>query len=282
MWEYIDKRPASWECRNMSGVQSVERAVAILREVGREPGGLVDLAERTSLATSTASRIMATLEQEGLLRRDATGVYRIGPEVIAMAGPTAGSDIVSMARRHMIDLAELLGEAVALSAPSGGTTTTIEQIDAPKPIRAEDWTGTTIPLHAGCIGLVTMAYWESSDIDRYLETPLERFTEATVVDPAHIRDRLERIRAGEILWTHGEFVDGLSSVAARIVNELGHPVAALYAYGPTYRFPGEPSPRISSADRIGELVHDHARRVSIDLGWVADDEPTAVKRKGAA
>ena len=48
----------------MSSVQSVERAIAILRAVGVRPGGLVDIADRTNLATSTAARLLATLERE--------------------------------------------------------------------------------------------------------------------------------------------------------------------------------------------------------------------------
>ena len=108
----------------------------------------MDLSERTGLATSTASRLLATLENEGAVRRDATGVYLIGPEIVSMAGPRSGADVAALARFHMIELADALGEAVALSVPSGATTTTIEQVDAPKPVRAEDWTGTVVPLHA--------------------------------------------------------------------------------------------------------------------------------------
>jgi DNA-binding IclR family transcriptional regulator len=267
----------------MSSVQSVERAVAILRAVGIQPGGLVDIADRTNLATSTAARLLATLEREGALRRDGAGVYRIGPDVIAMAGPTAASDIVSLARRFMIELAEELGEAVALSVPSGGTTTTIEQVDAPKPVRAEDWTGTTVPLHAGCVGLVTLAFWDDSEVDAYLANPLERFTESTVVDPGLIRERIVTLRDGEPLWTHGEFVNGLSSVAAAVQNELGHPVAALYAYGPTYRFPTREQAGPTSAATVATLVARTALRVSEELGWVSGPPSNrAVSQRGAA
>ena len=266
----------------MSGVQSVERALAILREVGREPGGLVDIAERTELPTSTAARLLATLDQGGAVRRDASGVYRIGPEIVTMAGPSAGSDLVSFARRHMTLLAERIGEAVALSIPSGATTTTVEQIDAPKPVRAEDWTGTAVPLHAGCVGLVTLAFWDSDALDDYLGTELEAFTPQTVVEPSKIRARLEVLRRGEMLWTHGEYVDGISSVAAPILNELGQPVAALYSYGPSYRFPSRNGNGSNPASDVFDSVTRTAQRISIDLGWVATDRPTQFLRFGAA
>ncbi len=267
----------------MSGVQSVERALSILRAVGVTPGGLVDIADRTDLPTSTASRLLATLQREGALRRDASGVYRIGPDIVSMAGPTAGSDIVALARRQMIALADDLGEAVALSVPSGRTTTTIEQIDAPKPVRAEDWTGTVVPLHAGCVGLVTLAFWKSSDVDIYLETKLEVFTPQTVVDPTSIRARLESLRRGEPLWTHGEYVEGISSVAAPIRNERGHAVAALYVYGPSYRFPPDTAAGVQSAHAIAQRVTRRAIDISLDLGWVeSDQQSNTTNRRGAA
>lgn len=263
-------------------MQSVERALAILREVGHQPGGLVDIAERTHLPTSTAARLLATLDREGAVRRDAIGVYRIGPEIVAMAGPSAGSDIVALARRHMVLLADRIGEAVALSIPGGDTTTTIEQIDAPKPVRAEDWTGTAVPLHAGCVGLVTLAFWDADSLDAYLETELEVLTEHTVIDPVAIRSRLELLRSGEMLWTHGEYVDGISSVAAPILNELGQPVAALYAYGPSYRFPSRTENGATSATAVFGGVTRSAKRISIDLGWVDSDERDQSRRYGAA
>ena len=153
MREPVDINATEWEPEQMSGVQSVERAVAILREIGQSPGGLVDIAARVELATSTTARLLSTLEDQGCLRRDSSGVYMIGPEIVAMAGPSAVVDITQVARRHMIQLAGVLGEAVALSVASGSSTTTVAQIDSPKPVQAQDWTGTPSPCTPGALAL---------------------------------------------------------------------------------------------------------------------------------
>ncbi len=251
----------------VTGVQSVERALAILREVGTGPGGLVDLANRVGLPTSTTARLLATLEDGGGLRRDDDGVYRIGPAIIAMAGPQVGTDVVSVAEPHLAALSDELGEAVALSLPAGPITTTVLQMDAPKPVRAEDWTGTEVPLHAGCMGLATLAFAPDHQVDEYLAGPLERCTDATVISPSAIGRRLEQIRAGAALWTHGEFVDGLSSVAAPIFNEAGNAVAALYTYGPSYRYPAkEPPAAVGGAAWVADRVSERAEAVSAELG----------------
>lgn len=272
----------------MTGVQSVERAMAILRAVGDEPGGLVDVAARTSLPTSTAARLLATLEREGGLRRDSSGVYRIGPDIVSMTKSTSGDDVAVLARPHMVGLAELLGEAVALSIPSGNSTTTVAQIDAPKPVRAEDWTGTVVPLHAGCVGLVTLAHLSDDEIDDYVTPPLARLTDQTVIDPVAIRNRLVQIRRGDLLWTHGEYVEGISSLAAPVFDDRGVAVAALYAYGPSYRFPDPSGSGPRSTTAVSTLVADVARAMSTELGWPVDPGPTNSSsrtpdaRKGAA
>ena len=42
-----------------------------------------------------------------------------------------------------------------------------------------------------------------------------------------------------VSWSHGSYVEGLSSVAAPILDADGSAVAAVLAYGPTYRFPAK-------------------------------------------
>lgn len=246
--------------------------MAILRAVGSDPGGLVAIADRTGLPTSTTARLLATLQHEGGLRRDRDGVYHIGPDIISLSGPTTRVDVATSARLHMAALADELGEAVALSIPSGATTTTVVQIDGPKPVRAEDWTGTVVPLHAGCVGLVTLAFLDTPDIDAYLEGDLDSFTADTVVDPSVIRERLDLLRRGEPLWTHGEYVEGISSVAAPIFDERSQPVASLYTYGPSYRFPESDAASPRSVHGAPARVASTAEKISIDLGWIPSNQ----------
>ena len=153
-----------------------------------------------------------------------------------------------------------------------GTETTVDQIDTTKPIRAEDWTGTVVPMHAGSVGLVTMAFWSDPEIDAYLDGELERCSALTVTDPAEIRRRIRALRAGHALWTDGEYVEGLASVAAPVLDADGVAVAAIYTYGPSFRFPStEVGP--GSARWIADRVRRAARAVSTDLGHSpADDE----------
>src|SRR3954468_13724264 len=72
-------------------VQSVARAAELLKALG--DGGaaeatVFDLADRCGLNRSTAWRILATLEESGLVERDPrTGLYGVGYALVALAAP---------------------------------------------------------------------------------------------------------------------------------------------------------------------------------------------------
>ena len=75
----------------MATVQSIERAIHLLVEIGRTPGGLVELAERAELPISTTARILSTLEGVDAVSRSGDGIYEIGSAIHALA-PAPQSD----------------------------------------------------------------------------------------------------------------------------------------------------------------------------------------------
>lgn len=213
----------------MPGVQSVERAIALLSQIAQEPAGLVELAEAVKLPTSTAARMLSTLEGLEAVTRDDAGEYSIGRTIISMA--TAADyepTLRGTAYPHMLDLVGTLDEAIGLSVPAGDDLVTVEKADVPRAVQAEDWTGTRWPFHVGSSGLVLMATWPSERVDSYL---------ADLPDGDRVRHRLGLARKTGVAWSHGDYVEDLSSVAAAITDAAGLGVASLYAYGPSYRFP---------------------------------------------
>lgn len=255
----------------METVQSVDRALSLLAEIGREPGGLVELSQRVGLATSTTGRLLGTLERAGAVIRGDNGSYRIGPLVHAMvssSAPTTGLEAV--AHPHLVELSDELNEAACLSIVSGDDTITVDQVDAPKPIQAENWTGTRVPLHAGSAGIVVMATWPDAEIDRYLSSSLARFNDNTITDPDRLRSRIRQAAIRRVFWSHGEYVDGLSSCSSPVISGTGRALGVLYVYGPSFRFPAE-----GDADRIAATVLERAERVSAELGWIRTASETS-------
>lgn len=213
----------------MSTVQSVVRCIALLEEVAHRPRGLVGLAEAASLPTSTAARLLATLEDVDALCRDAEGVYRIGPAITQLA---AAADLEpslrALAHPYMAELVAAVDEAVGLSVPVDSEMVTIAQVDAPRAVKAEDWYGTRWPLLGGSSGFALLSTWPPAEVDRLLDD---------VDDVERVRTGIERAYQTGVSWSHGDYVDELSSVAAPVLGPSGRAVALLYIYGPSYRFP---------------------------------------------
>jgi IclR family pca regulon transcriptional regulator len=238
----------------MTKVKSLVRSFALLEQVANHPTGLVGLATAVDLPTTTAARLLATLESIDALRRDVDGVYRIGPTItaLAMAGEFEPT-LRDLAHPHMIELVATLNEAVGLSIPVGDEVATIAQVDAPRSVQAEDWSGSRWPMYLGGSGDVMMAHWPQAEVDRRL---------AGNPDGRLIRTRLERARERGVAWSHGDYVDDLSSVAAPVVDHDGCAVAALYVYGPSYRFPDPETITI-----VERALRERAARLS--RAWAA-------------
>jgi DNA-binding IclR family transcriptional regulator len=246
----------------VSGVQSVERAVAILRALTTGPARVTELAARTRLPKSTVSRLLSTLEGlDAVEQSNNGGPYRLGrlaEEIGAATGPTRV--LPELARPFLAELSLLTGEAAGLSVREGAMVRYLAQTTPPGEVQVRDWTGAEIPGHVTPSGLVILAHLPPADVDEILAQPLARFTDATVTDPDVIRARLATIRDAGSIWLRGEFAPEASSVAAPVFGSDGTVVAAIHAHGPSYRFPGDRTPAV-----IAEHVRAVAARLSLRL-----------------
>src|SRR2546428_7222076 len=95
-------------------VQSLDRAIEILRLLGGEPEMRVtDLARRLEVHKSTVFRLLSTLQEHGLVEQNpTTEKYRLGYGLVRLAGAVVAE--LDLARPSR----SLLGE---LAARAGGT-----------------------------------------------------------------------------------------------------------------------------------------------------------------
>jgi IclR family KDG regulon transcriptional repressor len=240
-------------------VESVIRAIRILESLAMSPANLSETAERVDLPKSTVARLLSTLEKTAAVERDDDRrMYRLGPLVQHLSTAAGGpAQLAAFAHPYLEELTEITGEAAGVSIPDGYQVHYIDQVDAAHPVQVRDWTGELIPMHVVPSGLVIMAHWPHHQTERYLNRTLVKLTPNTVNDPTAIRDRLEVIREVGHMWVHEEFVEGINSVAAPVVEKDGVITAAIHVHGPAYRFPGD-----GDQDEIGQSVADVADRLS--------------------
>lgn len=246
----------------MSAVQSVERAFAVLRCLAGGPAGVSEVAERVDLPKSTVSRLLSTLQELGAVEQSGSGTrYRVGDAMIDIAaGALPGRNLIHVARPHLIELVDALGEIAGLSVLDGRDVVYLDQVDADNLVQVRDWTGERLPAHSASSGLVLLAYQPRSDRERYLAERLVGPAAGSTIDADELRRRLDAISARGVEWTCEEFVPGISSVAAPVFGAGSEVVAAVHVHGPAYRFP-EPG----SHDDIADLVAETARRISARL-----------------
>jgi len=249
----------------VAGVQSVERAFAVLGCLAGGPAGVSELASRVGLPKSTVARLLSTLEHLGAVEQVAPGgAYRVGEALVQLGGAVrANADLVVAAHPHLVELANATGEATGLSVLDGADVHYLDQVASEHAVSVRDWTGERVAAHVVSSGLVLLAHAPDPVISRYLAGPLPRFTDRSMINPDDLRDRLRRVRAQGYEWVFEEFAADINSVAAPVRDGEGRVVAAVHAHGPSYRFPVK-----GAAASVADRVIAAAARLSKRLGHV--------------
>jgi IclR family transcriptional regulator, acetate operon repressor len=220
--------------------QSLERAVSVLRAVANRRHGATtsELVADSGLTRPTVARTLATLADAGLVARGQTGDrWLLGYELVRLAR-TADPDshLLSLARAPMERLLGAAGESVLLAAPRDDSFEILVQLDAPRLIGATNWVGRSFPHHASAAGKLLLASLDEAELESWLaRTALERFTPATISDPALLRKELQRVRKSGYAELVDELEVGLTSLAAPVNDLEGRLRGMVGISGPTVR-----------------------------------------------
>jgi len=240
-------------------VQSVERAVALLRAVAAASGAgrtVTELAADCGLNRATAWRILMTLESHGLVTADRqTGRYRIGFGIVELAGSAGVDALVHAAHPVLEQLCLQTGETAALAVVRSGDLTYVDEV-GPVAVVAATWRGRFLPLHATSTGKVLLAFSDPADATRLTGPKLARYTPTTITSQAKLRAELERTREQGFGVCRGEYESSAWGVSAPVLDSLGRPLAVLSIWGPANRVPE------TRFDALGELACDAARGIA--------------------
>jgi DNA-binding IclR family transcriptional regulator len=213
-------------------VQSVTRAAELLRAVAAGDGGpasVAELAGRCGLNRSTAWRLLATLEDHGLVERDAGGGYGVGYALVAMAAAAGPEPLVRRAHARLRELAATCQETASLAMPRGLQLVTVDQVQAAH-VMAADWLGRPAPLHATSTGKAFLAHLDEDALRTALPGALERFTETTITTRRVLRGELDEVRRRGYAVSRGELEPSLWGVSAPVLDG-GRAVAVVSLWG---------------------------------------------------
>lgn len=248
-------------------VKSVKRAVALLRSFSfDEPElGVTELSKRLGIHKSTVSRVLSTLEAEGLVAQNSeTGRFRLGVGLISLAGLVmVHANLRQVATPFLRELAEQTQETVNLAVRDRDSAINIEHI-VPHGRRVLNigWVGRRTPLHASSTGKALLAYLPEAELDALLQEPLPHFTERTITDLRALRVDLALVRQRGYATGLEELEIGLNAVAVPIRDHTGRVIATLSTAGPSYRLSQQ---RIE--EEVAAQVMECGERLSNALGF---------------
>lgn len=215
-----------------SSVRAVQRALDVLGcfSGAREKVTLSEVARLTGLPLTTASRILATLERAGFVRRSSSA-YSCGTRLMQI-GLNALQHLPTyeVAEDVLADLTKVTGESCYLGVPGdNGRVIYVRQSLSPKSIRHSAWLGRTVPMQGTAIGAAI-----SGKVGKFGYVATRQTLEPDV-----------------------------TAVAAPIRGPDGAIVAAINLTGPTYRIDD------GDVHRFGVAVVSAAQVISEGIGGIA-------------
>jgi DNA-binding IclR family transcriptional regulator len=218
-------------------IQSVDRAIRLLKAIAdsRVPLTLADAAGAAAVNPGTAWRLLATLEDHGLVARSGSG-YAVGYSVVRIAASADETALKTVTRPLLERLVDETQEAVSLSVPRHLTIVAIDHIAAPRVVSA-GWVGEQLPLHCTSNGKLLLASLPDDELSAFLRRPLTALTPATITRARALRAELRKVRERGYGTEVEEFEVGLHAVSAAARDPRGRPIAILSVSGPAYRMP---------------------------------------------
>lgn len=228
---------------------------------------LEDIARSTGLPRSTAHRILDQLVRLQWLEHSAAG-YGLGRRSLLLGGRGGDEDLRAAASPHLHELLLRTGAVVHLAILEGARVRYLDKLGGRFAASVPSRVGATAPAHCTALGKSMLAWVEPEEVDVVIGSELAPRTTASIADLEALHAELGRIRSRNGLAVErGEYVPEIACVAASIRGPRG-PVGAVSLVAGAG----------TTVERVGPLVLDTARRITLDLFGEVND----VRRGGRA
>lgn len=266
--------------RERGGIQSIERAFAILQEIARNRDGigLADLSKRVGLHNSTTFHLVKTMLSLGCIQqiRDSKR-YRIGRQLFTLAaGALDDIELVSLATPVLESLTLATGECSHFAVRSGDNIVVLAKTAGSGMFQMADQVGVMRPAHCTALGKVLLAALTPPQLERYLAShELHRLTPKTITKPDALLREIDTVRRDRVGYDDGEFDAEARCVAVPVHDFTGQVAGAIGISGPIWRL------SLDALQDKAKQVHEAALELSRALGSHAAASAAPTKRAGA-
>ena len=251
--------------KERAGIQSLERAFAILEEIARhrEGVGLAELSKRVGLHSSTTFHLVRTMAQLGYVNQPKDSKkYRIGRRLFTLAAAALDEiELVNVATPVLERLTLDTGESGHFAIRSGDDIVVVAKTAGGGMFQLVDRSGAVRPAHATALGKVLLAALTAPELERFLQVrELRRFTAKTIVEREALERELEEVRRMGIAYDDGEFDPEVRCVAVAVRDFAGRATGAIGISGPIWRL------SLQALQEKSVRVREAAERLSVELG----------------
>jgi IclR family acetate operon transcriptional repressor len=256
------------------GVQSVDRALHIIETLAEDDEGyrLSDLAVRTGLSTSTAHRLLTTLETRRFVQFDRTeSRWHVGAKSFTVGATfTRRRNFVAQAMPYLRKLRDQTRETANLAVVDDESIIVRTRIESREIMRSLTKVGGRVAMVASGVGKAVLATYSNEDVSAIIRHHgMPRLTEKSIVRPSDLFKELEKIRRQGFAVDDEEACMGLRCIAAVVYNDCAEPLAAISVSGMTSRLTDERLPM------LGQTVREVAAELTVALGGVMPEAKLA-------
>ncbi|MEV4686477.1 IclR family transcriptional regulator [Microbacterium sp. LWH3-1.2] len=189
---------------------------------------LTEIADASGIPPSTAHRLIAELEREGLLERLPDRTYRLGVRLWEFASRTPGAvGLREIARPWLGAVHERVRQHTQLGVLSGRDVLFIDRMSTRDAVVNATLIGGRIPLHASSSGLVLLAHADAALVSEVVAHGLRTYTNRTIHTGAELRDELRRVREEGYAVTEGAIHPESRGIAVPVMGPGGTVYAAI-------------------------------------------------------
>jgi DNA-binding IclR family transcriptional regulator len=217
------------------------------------------LSVRSGLALATTHRLVAEMEQFGLLERQPDKTYRLGVRLWEIACRTPGAlGLREIAKPYLQEVQARVRQHTQLGILEGHEVLFLERLSARDAVVNVTLVGGRLPLHASSSGLVLLAHADAASREEVLSDELFRYTDQTVQSPDNLRTILQKVRQDGFACGSGFIHPQARGIAVPVrgVNEVV--VAAVSVVVPNDDAPITPFVRLLQAASQGISKDLHA------------------------
>lgn len=219
--------------RPVAGTQSIERTIAILKELatfGKSGGRIADIAQRVGLEYPTAHRIVKCLAAQHMVDRDPhTLRYSLGKLVyeLGLSAPPR-INLREICDPVTTRIADETGDTVFLNVRSGLDIVCIDRKEGTFPIKTLIFEiGNRRPLGIGAGGLALLMNLADGEIEDLLRRNAARMNAYGAINPRSLMATIRRYREAGYVATEDIVVKGVSAVSLPFGGHDGMPAAAI-------------------------------------------------------